>query len=256
MKYFKKTMTLQEVKKAYRQAAIKLHPDKGGDIQEMQKLNNEFEIAFALAKKFNAVQTTENARSYRKTFYTENNWTGSNYDKNLSIKEIAKIIREYVKNAYPTYRFSITSTMTSIYIFLTEYPVTLTNRDLLLNHFHTQLKDIKIYVPSKWYINTNKMTDADIEEWIDYRIHKAYRNESFSEFDTWLHPAIYQTLKDVKDLMNSYNYDASDIDQDCFNKNFYGSVCIGKPNKPAVFVERTARIDSTKQRKDTKQISA
>ena len=108
-----------------RKAAMELHPDKGGSVEAMQELNTEFEIAFASAQKLNpAAFDTENekesASSYSKAFYTANGWKGSRYDRNLTAKAIAKIIREYIKNVHPAYRFSIPSDALSIYIALTE----------------------------------------------------------------------------------------------------------------------------------------
>ena len=81
MKYFSKEMTLEEVKAAYKVAAMRLHPDRGGSTEAMQELNNAFAIAFAMAQKFSKANTTdtkqqpktaESASSYRRQFYTVN----------------------------------------------------------------------------------------------------------------------------------------------------------------------------------------
>lgn len=42
MKYFNKAMILEEVKAAYRAAAMTLHSDKSGSNEAMQQLNKEF----------------------------------------------------------------------------------------------------------------------------------------------------------------------------------------------------------------------
>jgi hypothetical protein len=42
-KYFKDCTTLQEVKKLYRDLALKMHPDRGGDTAAMQDLNAQYE---------------------------------------------------------------------------------------------------------------------------------------------------------------------------------------------------------------------
>jgi curved DNA-binding protein CbpA len=41
--YFRDCKNLQEVKKLYRDLALKLHPDKGGNTQDMQELNAAYE---------------------------------------------------------------------------------------------------------------------------------------------------------------------------------------------------------------------
>ena len=264
MKYFTKKMTLDEVKAAYRAAAMRLHPDRGGSTEAMQKLNNEFEIAFAMAQKFGKANTTyskrqpktaESASSYRRQFYTMNGWQGERYNRNLSTKDIAKLIREYVKNAYPTYRFSITSNIRHITVSLIEHPVELTNRELLLNYYYTSVYSRPVYIPSKGCINANDTNEADREEWINYQIETAGCKKNFLESDTWLNPIVFAVLQDVQDFMNSYNYDDSDSMTDYFNQNFYGSVRIGKDEKPAQFVERTARI-SAKKEKEAKRLTA
>ena len=42
-------------------------------------------------------------------FYTTNSWTGSNYDGNLSTKEIAAKVRVFAKNNFPEFKFSVRS---------------------------------------------------------------------------------------------------------------------------------------------------
>ena len=44
MKYFMDCTSLEELKSLYRKLAVKNHPDKGGSIEIMQEINNEYEI--------------------------------------------------------------------------------------------------------------------------------------------------------------------------------------------------------------------
>ena len=46
MKYFANCTTLDELKKAYRAAAMQHHPDRGGDAEEMKRINSEYERRF------------------------------------------------------------------------------------------------------------------------------------------------------------------------------------------------------------------
>lgn len=264
MKYFTKKMTLDEVKAAYRAVAMQLYPDRGGSTEAMQQLNKEFELAFAIAQKFEKVDPTytkrqpkaESAGSYRRQFHTVNGWQGERYNSNLSTKDIAQLIREYVKTAYPTYRFSITSNIYRINVSLMEYPVELTNHDLMLKYYRENCHTVPLYVPTKErYINANEMTEADIEDWIDYKMEDFSYKSNFSESNTWLNPVVFAVLKDVQDFMNAYNYDYSDTMTDYFNNNFFAYIQIGKDEKPAKLVKRTASI-SPKKEKAVKRLTA
>ncbi len=71
MKYFTHCKTIEELKKAYRDAAILHHPDHGGTVEEMQIINNDYEKTFQLLKnKHNAEaepnkQTTETPDEFK-----------------------------------------------------------------------------------------------------------------------------------------------------------------------------------------------
>lgn len=49
-KYLKDIKTFEELKKAYHAWAIKLHPDRGGDVEEMKILNCEYDKLFEIVK--------------------------------------------------------------------------------------------------------------------------------------------------------------------------------------------------------------
>jgi len=62
MKWFKNIQTLDELRTMYRKLAMEHHPDRGGSTQDMQEINNEYEI---LSKKLiNSNPTFSEGRKY------------------------------------------------------------------------------------------------------------------------------------------------------------------------------------------------
>ena len=216
MKHFKNIKSFQELKEQFKQLAKANHPDCGGDIQIMQEINAEYDQLFPIWKTRSKVVNEETSNSTRQEFYTQNGWKGKNYNINLSTKEIAKIMRTYVKEIYPTYKFSITvKDYSSIYISLMEAPhEVFTDKadNYTLEEGHTQVNHYSIE-------NNKSMTELTKE-----------------------------VLKDVYNTLQSYNYDDSDAMIDYFDRNFYIHLNIGKWDKPFKVVEKIARI----KQKDTK----
>ena len=58
-KYFVNCKTLDELKKAYKAAAMKYHPDMGGDTATMQAINAEYEARFEVLKRSQNEQAAE-----------------------------------------------------------------------------------------------------------------------------------------------------------------------------------------------------
>ena len=111
-KYFKNVKSLEDLKKQFKSLLKANHPDNGGDAETMKEINCEYDALFPIWKnRHNAEQpqnqTTETADSTRSQFYTEFGWEGKNHDWNRSLKEVAQIVRSYVKEKYPTYKFSV-----------------------------------------------------------------------------------------------------------------------------------------------------
>lgn len=213
MKHFTNIKNLEELKSQYRTLAKSNHPDMGGDIVVMQEINAEYEILFPIYRNKHVKETgntcEETAQSTRREFYTQNGWAGDNYDINLSTKDIADRIRSYVKEAYPTYKFSVTckyfSGGSEINVALMEAPV-----------------DVFVKMPERGekYMELHHMR-KDYEE---------------------LTPLANEILSDVNRFINSYRYDDSDGMIDYFSTNFYYDLAIGKWDKPFKVVEKKARI--------------
>ena len=73
-------------------------------------------------------------------------WQGEYYNPDLSITEIAAIIRADLKKKFPAYRFSVDSRKKrEITISLLEYPVELTNKTLIASYFLMMEDDFMFY---------------------------------------------------------------------------------------------------------------
>jgi DnaJ-class molecular chaperone len=64
MRYFDNCKTAEELKSAYRKAAMKLHPDNGGDEEEFKIMQAEFSKMFDRIKN---IHTTKDGETYEKT---------------------------------------------------------------------------------------------------------------------------------------------------------------------------------------------
>ena len=94
MKYFKNINSLEDLKKQFKKLAFKHHPDKGGDIEVMKAINNEFEILFHIWKNRDNIKTEETAESTRNEFYTQNGWKTEKFLGFLNDDKIVSEIQE------------------------------------------------------------------------------------------------------------------------------------------------------------------
>lgn len=63
MKWFNNPQTLEELKKQYKKLALANHPDRGGNTQNMQDINNEYDKLFEQLKN---KHTAANGETYTK----------------------------------------------------------------------------------------------------------------------------------------------------------------------------------------------
>lgn len=84
-RYFIRIETLEELKKQYRALAMKHHPDRGGDVEIMKQINEEYDRAFAKVKDIH-----KNAKG--ETYTKENPETANQFkdiiDKLLRMKGV------------------------------------------------------------------------------------------------------------------------------------------------------------------------
>lgn len=210
MKYFANIKTLDDLKKEYRRLVMLNHPDRGGDLETMKEINNEYDMMFPVLKlKYNqsaAEPTHETAESTRNEFYTQYGFKGRNYDSNLSTKDVAQRIREYVKTSYPDCKFSITT------------------------HYASMCSEIRVALMSGPYAAL-----------INGKDHKGV-NQYYVERDKELTDWARAVLLDVNDCIRSYHYDDCDGMIDYFDVNFYYDLAVGKWDKPYTVTNKPRKI--------------
>ena len=214
MKYFTNCGSLEELKKEFRRLAMIHHPDRGGDVEVMKAINNEYDALFPVLKlKHNqtaAEPTHETAESTRSEFYTQYGFKGRNYDRNLSTKDIAQKIREYVKAAYPDCKFSITT------------------------HYASMCSEIRVALMSGPY--------AALANGKDHKGVNQYYVERDKELTDWARAV----LIDINDYIRSYHYDDCDSMIDYFCVNFYYDLAVGKWDKPYTVINKPRKISPAK----------
>lgn len=257
MAYFKNVKSIEDLKNQFKKLAKTNHPDAGGDAEKMKTINQEFDALFPIWKhRHNTTATeptTETAESTRKQFYTEYGWAGDKYDINLSLKDIAKNIRLYVKELYPTYKFSITTSYASmcqeLHIALMEAP-----QDIYITDPSELTQEQRYDLARKLRYNNIFNLDCYKDEQLDEAIILAWEKSDNYKITNELATEI---IADVYREAQSYNYDDSDSMIDYFSNNFYFfGVKVGKWDKPFKVVEKTARIKKTPETTTLANISA
>lgn len=239
MKYFKNINSLDELKERFKELARKNHPDVGGDENIMKQINQEYDTLFPIWKhRYNdsALQPTkETAYSTRNEFYTENGWEGEKHDWNRDIKDVAALIRNYVKEVYPTYKFSIKiqrySMGQTLYTELKEAP-----QEIYKTRDELNIEDIKaIYqkLNANGYYNGSHLEG---EEW-EQALQKAWKNSNFYKVYNEQTQAM---LDDIEREVRSYNYEDIDSMTDYYDVDFhYSGVKVSSDFK---IVEKRARV--------------
>ena len=256
MKYFKNVKSYDGLKKQYRDLLKANHPDNGGDLEAMKEINIQYDALFAVWKNRQEEKTGktihETASGTRSEFYTEFGWKGSNHSWDRSLKEVAQIVRAYVKEKYPTYKFSVR----------TEYAS-------MCQELHVELKEspIEIYKPfddldsddfleiSKclYYwdeLGKIKFLDAPKDE------KKKILEESTNPYRFLLNDVTKSVLADVDRFVESYNFKDCDGMIDYFHVDFYYFGCCQNNGESIAIVPKTARLKNPKAdqaiRKSTK----
>lgn len=247
-KYFKNVASYEDLKSQFKQLLKSNHPDNGGDVAVMQEINAEYDALFKIWKdkqeQATGEKVTETADSTRQNFYTEFGWEGSNHDWNRSLKEVAQIVRGYVKEKYPTYKFSVRTSYAS-----------------MCQELHVDLKES----PCEIYKTFEELTDEDKNDLLRkmrynnyFKLDCWYEHELKAEFERiWnehgnffkcLNEVTQAVVDDVDAFVKSYNYSDCDGMIDYFNVDFYYFGCCQNNGQDIKIVPKTARL---KKNEDT-----
>lgn len=243
MTYFKNIKSLEDLKNQFKTLARKNHPDAGGNAEIMKAINCEYDQLFPIWKHRRDMaepqtQTAETADSTRSEFYTQNGWKGENYNSNQSLKEIAVIIRAYVKELYPTYKFSVRTSYASmcqeLHVDLKESPIEIYKAGADLN------EDDKNQFRRKAVLNNYFSLDC----WNDAELIEEYERvtSAHGNFYKVLNETTRAVIEDVDSFVNSYNYKDCDGMIDYFHVDFYYFGCAENNGTNIKIVPKTAKI--------------
>ena len=255
-KYFKNVKSYNELKSTYKELLKANHPDNGGDLAKMQEINAEYDVMFKIWKdraandnSLNEEEKTETAQSTRSSFYTSFGWEGSNHDWNRSLKEVAQIVRTYVKEKYPTYKFSVRTSYAS-----------------MCQELHVELKESPIEI----YKKADELTAEERRKFINKAEHNNYWKlgswnnaefeaeynritEEHGNFFKVLNEVTTAVIKDVDNFVKSYNYEDCDGMIDYFDVDFYYFGCAQNNGMNIKVVPKTAQIKAAATTPTTKK---
>lgn len=238
MRHFTAVTSFEDLKKQYRALAIKNHPDMGGRTETMQEINNEYDILFMIWKVRDKVTTEETADSTRSKFYTQNGWKGSRHDWNRSLKDVAQIVRAYVKAKYPTYKFSVRTSYASmcqeLHVALAESPV-----DIYKSYDQLTSDDKNTLRRRMMHNNLFKLSCWD-EAALKTEFERIWKEKG--NFYKCINDVTQAVIDDVDRFVESYNYKDCDGQMDYFNVDFYYFGCVQNNGADIKIVPKTARV--------------
>lgn len=242
MKYFKNIKSFEDLKAQFKKLVRENHPDAGGDAEIMKEINVEYDALFPIWKdkqeQATGSKVTETAESTRRQFYTAFGWEGSNHSWNRSLKEVAQIVRAYVKEKYPTYKFSVRTSYASmcqeLHVDLKESPI----------EIYKTVDELTREDKSEFFRKANRNDYWTLSSWTDKEFAAEYERitSEHGNFFRILNETTKAVIDDVDNFVNSYNYHDCDGMIDYFDVDFYYFGCAQNNSCSINIVPKTARI--------------
>lgn len=214
--YFTNINSFSDLKSQYRSLAMANHPDRGGSEAAMKAINAEFDRLYLIwmNREPEATRPTASAEQSRREFYTAWGWEGSRYDRALSTKDIAALVREYCKTHWNQWRFSVRC------------------------HFASMCSEIRIELKGGPIPCGTRSNDDFDRRW---GVQTCYR---YHDHDDRVDPMAEVVMKDVVEYCQSFNYDDSDSQIDYFDTNFYLFENVAGQDGWKQVTDRKARISA------------
>ena len=250
MKYFKNVKSLEDLKSQFKTLARKNHPDAGGNAETMKEINCEYDALFPIWKDRHNIaepqnQTTETADSNRRQFYTEFGWEGKNHKWGRDVAEVAKIVRAYVKEKYPTWKFSVRisrySMGRSLSVDLLECPIQMYKpfADIYDNDSDHNKVFNKLY--NNWLIPRDEAHEKNgwSREEVETAYNAAVEKNGFYGIRSEAFAAV---IDDVERFVKSYNFEDCDSMTDYYHVDFH---FLRVDTDHCKYVPKTARIKNS-----------
>ena len=168
-----------------------------------------------------AINTIKSDNNKGFNFYTSNGWAGSNYDHNLSTKEIAANVRSYAKKNFQDFKFSVRFAWSmytdSLYIELKSGPCI-------------------PFVEGSTSAQRGYMTTMN----------------NVKGFEDELTPEMFKVLDTVTTYANSFRYDDSNSMEDYFDTNFYLKISVSGDYQ--LIEPKVKKSSPMKEKKDTNTV--
>ena len=135
-----------------------------------------------------------------------NNLYGEKYDKNLNIKDIAKLVKKEASKKYPNCKISAKTERGEVI----RISITLDKEEYRAKTINEVPKGAIYWNIERQIGHDGIIKREDLEEYIKNNVVKSVKT--------------FDMENDIKLMLESYNYNKSDVYTDYFDYNFYGFV--------------------------------